>query len=225
MRILALDTATLTATVALWRDGHVDAEDTREVTTHSEGLLALVHSTLEQAETCLADVDAVACGQGPGSFTGLRIGMATAKGLCYGASKPLVCVSSLAALAYGAKTEAVDRNNIVAILDARRGEIYVGAYGAGKCLQADFICKPDELASLLQIANPLCVGDGALAYRDIISETIPDARFADPALCYIRGGSLAALAANDVANANFADLHESAPVYLRAPDIRKPGGK
>lgn len=97
--ILALDTATRRATVAVSRGQTILAEANRDVTTHSEGLIFLIEEALGAAELNIQDIDAVACGRGPGSFTGLRIGMATAKGLCFAAKKPLVTVSSLYALA------------------------------------------------------------------------------------------------------------------------------
>ena len=100
MIVLAIDTSTLQAGVALWRDGQRRSPSgERLVTTHSEALLAMIDEAFVEAGWRRADVDAVACGAGPGSFTGLRIGLATAKGLCFALGKPLVMISSLAALA------------------------------------------------------------------------------------------------------------------------------
>ncbi len=98
-KILALDTATRHASVALCEDRQLVAESEQEVTTHSERLLSLVDDVLHRGGLTLSDLDGVVCGQGPGSFTGLRIGLSTAKGLCLATGKPLVCLSSLLPLA------------------------------------------------------------------------------------------------------------------------------
>src|ERR1700761_5339320 len=99
MIVLALDTATLASAVALWRDGQLLAERRRLVTTHSESLLAMIDESLAEAGLRPPQLDGIVCGAGPGSFTGLPIGLATAKGLCLALDKPLVLVSTLAALA------------------------------------------------------------------------------------------------------------------------------
>lgn len=99
MLLLALDTATHQATVAVSDGEKPLAQRQCQVTTHSEKLLELIHQALEEVGCVVADLDAVVCGRGPGSFTGLRIGLATAKGLCFAAEKPLVCMSSLVPLA------------------------------------------------------------------------------------------------------------------------------
>src|SRR5438270_5446530 len=123
MRILALDTSTLQASVALASDGQLVAERERVVTTHSESLLVLVDECLRAADLRPADVDVVACGAGPGSFTGLRIGLATAKGLCFALGRPLALVSSLEALAARAPD-----GPACAIIDAYKCEVFAGRF-------------------------------------------------------------------------------------------------
>lgn len=103
MKLLALDTSTRSATVALTIGDEIAAERQREVTTHSEGLLALIDDVLRDGGVPVGDLDGIVCGSGPGSFTGLRIGMATAKGLCFATGKRLYCVESMTALALGAR--------------------------------------------------------------------------------------------------------------------------
>lgn len=129
MKLLGLDTATMTASAAVIIDGAVAAAEDIH-TGHgatSEGLMPLIARVLERAGVAPRDLDAVAVGAGPGSFTGLRIGMATAKGIAFAAGIPLWAVSSLAALALGAVRRGAT-GTIIPVLDARRGELYAGFY-------------------------------------------------------------------------------------------------
>ena len=137
MRILALDTSTRTASVAVL-GGAREVEIDHVVGSHSDDLIALVARGLADAGLRLADLDAVAVGAGPGSFTGLRIAMATAKGLCFASGLPLWPVSSLAALALDGvdnlaaadPPEEVAGALFVSLFDARRDEVFAGLYRA-----------------------------------------------------------------------------------------------
>ena len=172
MKLLALDTSTLVATVAAVDGKRLLAQRERRVTTHSEGLLALIDEVLFAATLRLVDVDAIACGTGPGSFTGLRIGMATAKGLCFGRGIPLRAVSSLAALALDGAA-AAHGALILALLDAKKSELYAGLYRPTADLvtavAAEVVLPPEQLfAYVARHANGervVVVGDGAVAYR------------------------------------------------------------
>ena len=156
--VLALDSSTLFASVALVTGDaaapRILAQAQTDVATHSERLLVLVDEVLGEAGLGLDDVDGIAVGAGPGSFTGLRIGMATAKGLAFAAGKPLWATSSLAALALEASAHVADLGHdreegsgeegsgddaerpdvpdgaplVLAVMDARRGEVFVGFY-------------------------------------------------------------------------------------------------
>ena len=131
-RLLALETSTMTASLAVQGGARAVAFD-HAVGSHSDDLLALIDRALGEAGLALADLDAVAVGAGPGSFTGLRIGMATAKGLCFAAGRPLWAVSSLAALALDAAHAAGAAAGgalLVPVLDARRGEVFAGFFRA-----------------------------------------------------------------------------------------------
>lgn len=122
MKLLALDTATEACTVALSIDGRV-LERFERRSQHSEHLLPMVDALLAEAQLALGQLDAIAFGRGPGSFTGLRIGAGVAQGLAFGADLPVVPVSSLATLAQG---QAGDR--VLAAFDARMQQVYWGAY-------------------------------------------------------------------------------------------------
>lgn len=129
MKVLGLDTATLTASAAILDDDTVLAADAVDTGggAASEALMPLIARVLERAGVAPRELDAVAVGAGPGSFTGLRIGMATAKGIAFAAGIPLWAVSSLAALALGAVRRGAT-GTILPVLDARRGELYIGTY-------------------------------------------------------------------------------------------------
>jgi tRNA threonylcarbamoyladenosine biosynthesis protein TsaB len=156
-RILALDTSTRTASVAVL-GGAREVEIDHAVGSHSDDLIALIDRALADAGLRLAELDAVAVGAGPGSFTGLRIAMATGKGLCFASGLPLWPVSSLAALALDGvdNLAAADPPEdaagalFVPLLDARRDEVFVGLYraeGAGViAIAPDAVLPVAELA-------------------------------------------------------------------------------
>jgi tRNA threonylcarbamoyladenosine biosynthesis protein TsaB len=122
MKLLALDTATEACTAALWLDGEVQ-ERFEPGGQHSERILPMVDALLAEAGFVLSQLDALAFGRGPGSFTGLRIGAGVAQGLAFGADLPVVLVSSLAALAQGQ-----DAARVLAAFDARMQQVYWGVY-------------------------------------------------------------------------------------------------
>jgi tRNA threonylcarbamoyladenosine biosynthesis protein TsaB len=123
MKILALDTSTEFLSLALWQDGAVSVREMLAGHKHSELVLPLIRELLDEAEVGLADLDGIAFGEGPGSFTGLRIGCGVAQGLAFGAGLPVVGVCTLEALAQQA-----DADKVVACLDARMNEVYHAAY-------------------------------------------------------------------------------------------------
>jgi tRNA threonylcarbamoyladenosine biosynthesis protein TsaB len=218
--ILALDTATRRASVAICRGSDVLAEGSREVTTHSEGLMPLVDEMLRQSGVATADLDAVVCGVGPGSFTGLRIGMATAKGLCFAAGKPLYGVSSLQALALGA-----GEGLVAAVLDARRREVYLGLYRDGEPLMSELVCAPSEVARRLPLdpgSNILLAGDGALAYRELLLSSLEGAALAVEGRHDIEARDLARAALSRIAAGDADDLAAVVPLYIRPSDAKLP---
>jgi tRNA threonylcarbamoyladenosine biosynthesis protein TsaB len=214
MKILAIDTSTLLAGVAVW-DGRVLAERRQRVTTHSEQLLALVDEALREAGVAPAALDGVACAAGPGSFTGLRIGLATCKGLCFALGKPLALVPTLEALA------ARGDGPVCATLDAHKGEVYAGFFniegadGRPKLDGEEWVGAPNELAARLIERTPLTiVGDGVLRYRDLLvaGVTLLDEDGAP------RPGDLARLAAERLTDGRASDLASSGPHYIRASE-------
>jgi len=167
--VLGLDTATATAGIALVdRDGRVVAEARHSTSSRGADLLVAIDELCRAAGIAPAALDAIAIGAGPGSFTGLRIGMATAKGIAFAAGRPLWAVSSLAALADDAARELAGSGGeprdpgavfhpgftrepdvICAALDARRGELFAGCFRGGRALAPERVLAPGELAGWL----------------------------------------------------------------------------
>jgi len=208
LTILSLDTATLLSGVAVCRDGAALSIRQRMVTTHSESLLAMVDECCAEAGVRPADVDAVACGAGPGSFTGLRIGLATAKGLCFALGKPLVMVSSLAALAARAPD-----GRVCATIDAFKGEVYAAVYdvasGAPALVGEERVLPPERLVPELD-GVAFVVGSGAAKYPALaVGRTLLDA---EPGP---RAADVARLAAARFSRGESDDLSTATPAYIR----------
>jgi tRNA threonylcarbamoyladenosine biosynthesis protein TsaB len=167
--VLGIDTAT-TATVAGVLDRAGDVTEVRDDPepgarpAHANRLLGAAEAALERAGLGWEEVERIAVGVGPGSFTGLRIGIATARALAQARGLPLVGVSSLEALARGAGEAAV----VLAVLDARRGEAFAAAWRDGSPVLAPAALSPDALAERVRAlgSTPLAVGDGAVRFRD-----------------------------------------------------------
>jgi tRNA threonylcarbamoyladenosine biosynthesis protein TsaB len=192
--ILGIDTATAATAAAVWAPGGpaVEARDDPEPGTrpaHATRLLTLVEEALERAGAGWDDVERIAVGVGPGGFTGLRHGIATARGLAQARGLPLAGVSSLEALARGAaewRAAGGDHPGaagsgpaggddpgaaapILALIDARRGEVFAAAWREGERLLAPVAVAPADLAARLAagpLAAPLAVGDGAVRFRE-----------------------------------------------------------
>jgi tRNA threonylcarbamoyladenosine biosynthesis protein TsaB len=151
-RILALDTATEACSVALWVGGAVHARFEPMQREHTARLLPLVHAVLAEGGCTPAQLDALVCGIGPGSFAGLRIGVGVAKGLALARDLPAVGVSSLAMLAQRAMRLAGE-DPVAPAIDARMGEVYVGAYrrgadGRAVALRPDQVCAAARAPAL-----------------------------------------------------------------------------
>ena len=169
MRVLGLDTATLVCGIAIVDDDRVLVETTHDAGRRTADLLVTIDAACKQAGVTPQALDAIAIGAGPGSFTGLRIGMATAKGIAFAAGKPLWAVSSLAAVARDAGASGV----VAAVLDARRGEVFAGCYRDGVLVDVERVLAPAALApwiaSLAGTATVTYAGDAVVAYPELAS--------------------------------------------------------
>ena len=183
--ILGIDTSTAATAAAVWApDGPaLEARDdptAGERPRHASRLLALVEEVLR--ETGWDEIERIAVGVGPGGFTGLRHGIATARALAQGRGLPLTGVSSLEALARGAQREAGGDRAVLAVIDARRGEVFAAAWQGAERLLDPVAIAPGELAARLgagRLAAPLAAGDGAVRFREQLERAgaaVPDDR-------------------------------------------------
>lgn len=173
MRILAIDTATEACSAALWNDGTLSAHFEICPREHTQRILPLVQEVLNESGTQLTDLDALAFGRGPGSFTGVRIGIGIAQGLALGAELPMIGVSTLATMAQGAwrKTGAT---RVLAAIDARMGEVYWAEYqrdeqGVWHGEESEAVLKPEAVRERLQQLEGewATVGTGWQAWPDL----------------------------------------------------------
>ena len=177
MTILALDTSGTTASAALINEYIILAESSVTLAdlkatnrkTHSETLMPMVDQLFNITGFSPQTVDAIACTCGPGSFTGLRIGAATAKGLAFGLNKPLIAVPTLDAMAYNISSISPRGTYVVPMMDARRSQVYTALYLDGM-RKTDYMALPveDLLKMICGYESVIFLGDGAEVYRDII---------------------------------------------------------
>jgi tRNA threonylcarbamoyladenosine biosynthesis protein TsaB len=227
MLILAIDTASRSCSVAVVDGDAVLAEiNDASGETHSRHLMAMVDQAVAMSVKHIGAIEGYAVTQGPGSFTGLRIGISAAKGLAEATGRPLVGVSSLEALAWQvAQTEAV----ILPMLDARRKEVYAARYihrdGALKSLAAERALAPEDAVAGL-VESCLLVGDGALAYAERLRAALGAyMQMALPFQHIIRASTVAFLARERLAGAD--ERMTLTPRYLRpsyADQGRHPAG-
>jgi tRNA threonylcarbamoyladenosine biosynthesis protein TsaB len=225
MLLLAIDTSTPEATVALVRDDRMIWR-TEQVTTHSERLVLLIDSLFAELGVAPRDLGGVACASGPGSFTGLRIGLSTAKGLCFGTGAPLVLLPSLVVRAAVAPVHA----RVLATVDAFRGEVYAGLFALDDARHprpiddalAAFTATPDVLRARIAPLSPThAVGDGFVRH--------PSARPQGAVLLPTTEGSLAEslvrLGRERFAAGDHDDPRTAVPFYVRASAPEEAQGK
>ena len=232
MLVLGIDTATWFACVGLVNDGTVVAEESVHVSTgHADVLLPLIQQVLTQAGVRLTSVEGIGVSIGPGTFSGLRIGLSTAKGLCYGLGQQLVGVSTLEALA---ATVSDWEGHICTLLDARRKEVYAAFFlsepnGQLQRLTQDLVMVPDELlkrhgeyASNGEARPCLFIGDGAEVYRDLIRDTYGHkTQFLPWATHHPSGGTVARLAWQRLRAGDADELQSLVPRYIRVSDAER----
>lgn len=222
MKILAIDSSGLTASAAVATEAAVLAEYTTNYKkTHSQTLLPMIDEIIRMTETDLATIDAIAVSAGPGSFTGLRIGAATAKGLGQALKKPLIAVPTTEVLAWNL----CGASGIVCpLMDARRSQVYTGLYrwnresAAMDCLTAQRAVPVEEmLAEVNRRGEPVAyLGDGVDTYREALEKMTTAPFFIAPVhLGKQRAASLAACAFGYAARGEMKAAAEFVPVYLR----------
>ncbi|APC38811.1 tRNA (adenosine(37)-N6)-threonylcarbamoyltransferase complex dimerization subunit type 1 TsaB [Clostridium estertheticum] len=225
MKILSLDSATQSATCAILDDNKVLGEITFNYKKqHSQILMPIIDELFKNTQMSIDDIDAFVASKGPGSFTGLRIGMATIKGLSQGTNKPFVTVSTLDSLAYNlAYTDGI----ICPILDALRDNVYTALYTfEDKKLNriSDYInISIDELITMLKDKDCTIsfVGDGTLKFKEKLITNLPNVSFAPDHLNLAKATSLGELGLKLLSNGTFDDIYASVPIYLRKPQAER----
>ncbi len=235
MRILGFDTATPATAVALLDESagiELEARDDPSPDVrprHATKLMPLIAAVLDRGSTAWTEIDRIAVGLGPGTFTGLRIGIATARALGQAREIPLVGISTLQSLAYGARAQVGGFDAVVAVIDARRGEAFAASWTATSLDQADpaplaepRALSPEALGDLVAATGPraLAVGEGAVKFREVLERSGASIPEDGSDLHRVTALNHCRLAGNRRTSAP----DEIRPEYVRLPDaeIRRP---
>jgi tRNA threonylcarbamoyladenosine biosynthesis protein TsaB len=223
--ILLLETATSICSVALAKDGAViSLRENNAGFTHAENITLFIAEVCKEAAVSLGDLDAVAVSRGPGSYTGLRIGVSTAKGLCYALEKPLIAVETLKSLccSYLQSFSADQSVVLLPMIDARRMEVYCAAYASSLNVifpeRAEVITE-NSFSELISARNIIMFGDGSAKCKPVF-EKYDRVAFADVQLS---AQGMAQLAEEKFRQKNFEDVSLFEPFYLKEAAIGIPG--
>lgn len=221
MLILGIESATAQVGVAIGgHEGVLASAHSARDRRHAETLAPQIKFVCEQARVSLSEIGVIAVDVGPGLFTGLRVGLASALALAYALGVPMIGVSSLDLMAFS-----VQHSNkcVRACLDARRGEVFTAQYrsvpGGVQRTSEPAVVSPDELCSEMVAAGEeiLLVGDGALRYSHEFS-SVQGVEIGEDGLAYPSARSLVGLAHPKALREEFVALGEIEPTYLRKPD-------
>lgn len=213
-KILLIETSTALCSVAVEKDGKILSSCSDASRRHASLTAVFCERALSEAGMKVSDLDAVCISDGPGSYTGLRVGLSTAKGLCFGGGLKMLSVSSLDILAAMAPRKA---DFTVPMIDARRSEVFTATYDSEGRRISGIEARVIEEGAYADIADKaVFIGDGALKCRDIIGkgefiETMPEA------------AAMAELAENEFREGNFRDIAYFEPFYLKdyVPTVSK----
>jgi tRNA threonylcarbamoyladenosine biosynthesis protein TsaB len=217
MKLLALETATEACSVALWIDGEVIERYEIAPRRHTDLALPWAEELLAQAGLKKSQLDAIACGRGPGAFTGVRLAVALTQGLGFALDRPVLAISTLAALAYEADAQAGDR--VVAAIDARMGEVYLGAFERTvddlRPLRAEWLQKPQVAVDGLAGTGWIGCGTGFAAENGALRTTLGASLGKVDADALPHASAIARLAAAAFARGEAIAPERLEPAYLR----------
>jgi tRNA threonylcarbamoyladenosine biosynthesis protein TsaB len=221
MKVLGIDTSTSCGAVGLVDDGEILSETLLDIPiTHSERLLGAIEFVLGEARCSIGDVDGWAISLGPGSFTGLRIGVSTVKGLAFATGKPVAGISTLDVLASQVSPTPY---LICPILDARKGEVYTAfyRYGEGDILgrkSDDHALRPEDLIKKIE-EQTIFLGNGVKTYRDFLLHSLPSlATFPAAPLHVPHGSVVAKLGFELLKKGEHLNVSAFSPIYVRASE-------
>ena len=219
--VVGIDTSTPQPSVAIGTENEIIAKASVAGAARQESVTPLLHDLLRRSDLTLSQIGGVAVGLGPGLFTGLRVGVATAKTLAQVVNVPVVGIASLDALAYATR---YSPRRIVAIIDARRNEVFSAIYRAvpgGIVRERDHeVHAPDRLAAELQSmrGEVLAVGNGAMLYRHVLEEVGSRIEFASSIAAHPEAAALVELAVPRLLREEHDRLFDVVPLYLRKSD-------
>lgn len=218
-RILAIDTATEACSVALWNNGEKHALFEICPREHTQRILPMVQQILAESGVSLNQLDALAFGRGPGSFTGVRIGIGIAQGLAMGADLPMIGVSTLATMAQGAFRQ-MGATQVLAAIDARMGEVYWGQYQrqndgvwVGENTEAVFTPERAQQNAMALAGEWASVGTGWGTYPDMAAAT--PIMLVDGQITLPQAEDMLPLALVDFALGKMTAVENAQPTYLR----------
>ena len=221
--ILNIETATSVCSVALAKDGIVQSlKEVNNGFTHSENITSFISEVCKEARVKLEELDAIAVSKGPGSYTGLRIGASTAKGLCYALQKPLIAIDTLKSLSASLlSTGTVEPNTFfVPMIDARRMEVYYAVYDhkLNEILpSAAMVVTSESFRDLTKNNELVLLGDGSLKCKSLFKES-KHIRFSDIALS---ASGMTRLSEEKFLRNEFEDVSLFEPFYLKEVAIGK----
>ena len=223
--ILNIETSTKICSVAIGNNGVVLAAiESERLQSHAAQLTLLIETCLKKAQLELIDLNAVAVSNGPGSYTGLRIGFSVAKGICYALNKPLITIDTLTALAWLTHHQVKKQAYYCPMIDARRMEVYTAIFNFDLEMEKPpyaHILKPTSFQDILEKGNLIVFsGDGAPKFQTIINS--PNVIFSKTQCSAIGMVKLSQIAFK---NAIFSDIAYSEPFYLKSPNITIPKKK
>jgi tRNA threonylcarbamoyladenosine biosynthesis protein TsaB len=219
MKLLAFETATEACSVALWHEGEVTERYEIAPRRHAELALPFAQALLDEAGIAKSALDAIAVGRGPGAFTGVRLAIALAQGLALALDRPVVTVSTLAALALAVPTDDSNGSAILAVIDARMGEIYAGAFerdadGLVTPIADEVLCHAEKL-ELPDRPRWSVLGTGWAAYEQALRARLATAPAHTDGSALPHAAAVARLAVREYARGNAVDAVLAQPVYLR----------
>lgn len=222
MKILSIDSSSVTASVAITENGKILSEKfINNGLTHSQTLMPMVEEAINESKISVKDVDLFAVTNGPGSFTGVRIGISCVKGMADALSKKCVAVSTLEAIAEPLKNQDVIA---CAVMDARCNQVYTAVFNQGNRLCEDKAVLIDELGEELKQYDKkiVFIGDGSVLCYEKLCENIQNCETADENIRYVHGSSVGFIAEEKIKNGeepiNSANL---VPFYLRLPQAER----
>ena len=225
MKILSIDTSSKICSVAVLEDNNVIIEkNIDDSLTHSQKLMPMIDNILNELNMKLTDFDLFSCSVGPGSFTGVRIGVSTVKAFCDVTNVPVTSVSSLEGLAYNTLSSNIESNSTIvcSLIDAKNDNVYCGVFKneSDEFVQLEDLCAKNinEVLNLLDkysSSSILFVGDGAVCHKSLILDNFRNSLFVEDELNKQTSVSIGIAGFNKYNKGIYGDSNSLSPLYLR----------